>query len=644
MAPAREWFSASDLAALALPDMPATHRLVAERMRTKGWCAAEHEGVLWRTREGRGGGIEFHFSALPLRAQAALLGKAAPDTERRDDARDERWDWYERLPAPKRARAEARLAALDAVLAMQRGGTGKVIAMQLVAGERGITLSTLYGWETRTHRVRRPDWLPHLADGWNGGGARAACPDEAWDMIRADYLRPEQPPFVACYRRLERVAAARGWTIPTARTLERRINAIPEATRTVARKGTEAMKRMYPAQERSRGHFHALQAVNADGHKWDVFVRWPDGEIVRPVMLTWQDLYSGKVLSWRVDKTENKEATRLSFGDLVEAFGIPDKTYLDNGRQFASKWITGRAPNRYRFKIRDEEPIGILTQMGVEIHWTEPYAGQSKPIERAFRDFATDTAKHPQFAGAYVGNNPLAKPENYGSAAVPLDTFLRVIGEEIAAHNARAGRKTAVCNGRSFDAAFAESYESAPIRRASPTQRRLWLLAAESLLSSRTDGSVTLAGNRFWAGFLTELRGTRVTVRFDPQAMQDDLAIYGPDGRFLGIAPCLEAVGFDDADAARAHARARKDWMRGVKLQADAERKMSIRDVAAMLPDSPEPAQPPERRVVRPVFGNTAMRARPEADADREAADDKFFDAIRRNAERLKVVRDDENP
>jgi transposase InsO family protein len=428
-------------------------------------------------------------------------------------------------------------------------------------------------------------------------------------MLRADYLRLERPSFTACHRRLVMAAKEKGWVLPSGRTLERRLLALPQEVRVFARQGREALKRLHPAQERSRAHFHALEAVNIDGHKWDVFVRWPDGEILRPMMVAIQDLYSGKMLAWRIDKTENKDATRLAFGDVIDQFGIPEHCWLDNGRAFASKWITGGAPNRFRFKVKEEDPLGLLPLLGIEPHWTLPYSGQSKPIERAFRDFAGDTAKHPGFAGAYVGNTPMAKPENYGSTAVPLDVFLEIVGQGVVEHNAREGRDTAVCNGRSFDAVFNESYAKSPIRKAAGPQRRFWLLAGEGLLCSRTDGSIRLEGNRFWAEFLTQQRGKRVTVRFDPAALQADLHVYTQDGRYLGAAPCLEAIGFDDAEAARAHARARNAWMRGVKLQLDAERKMTIEQVAAMLPAA-APPPPPATKIVRPVFGNTALKPR----------------------------------
>lgn len=634
----QEWFTLAELAQMALPGVPATRQGMQALAEQREWTAPEREGVTWRKRAARGGGVEFHYSALWPPAQAALVAtQSAQSAQRQMGARDDRWDWYERQPKPKRERAERRLAALDAALALQRGGSGKVAAMQAVAVQRGVRLSTLYAWEARTAGVPRADWLPFLADGWAGASERVECPAEAWDLLRSDWLRPEQPTFEDCFRRVQAIAAERGWKLPSKRTLERRLEAIPESVRVAARQGTEALKKLYPAQERSRAHFHALEAVNADGHKWDVFVRWPDGEIVRPMMLAWQDLYSGKLLSWRVDKTENKESTRLSFGDLVEEYGIPDKAWLDNGRQFASKWITGGSPNRYRFKVREEEPLGLLTQLGVEVHWTTPYSGQSKPIERMFRDFASGVARHPAFAGAYVGNNPMAKPENYGSAAVPLETFLRVVGEAVAEHNARPGRQSAVCNGRSLDAAFAESYATAPIRRASPAQRRLWLLAAENVLCAPADGSITLLGNRFWAEFLVEHRGCRVAARFDPQAVQADLAVYRTDGSLLGIAKCLEAVGFDDIDAAREHARARKAWMRGQKIALEAERKLSARDVAAMLPAPAAPAAPPERKVIRPTFGATALQPR-EADLPEQSEDEaRMIRAMTKNT--LRIVR-----
>jgi hypothetical protein len=166
-----------------------------------------------------------------------------------------------------------------------------------------------------------------------------------------------------------------------------------------------------------------MQVVNVDGHKFDVFVQSEDGHIDRPVMVGIQDVYSRKLLAHRIGETENTILTRMVFADLFRDYGIPPHALLDNGRAFASKALTGGAKTRFRFKIKDTDQLGVLPSLGVNVRWTLPYRGSSKPIERAWRDLCEDIAKHPAVAGAYTGNKPDAKPENYRDRAIPIAEF-----------------------------------------------------------------------------------------------------------------------------------------------------------------------------------------------------------------------------
>jgi putative transposase len=631
---ALEWFSGAELAAESLPGMPATERGWTLRAQRDGWIAADREGTGWRPRKGRGGGLEFHISNLTEDQQAALamrypaeaagaptrLADLPATAPKRALLAAERWEWFDRRPEAVKAIARTRLQALQAVAALRSSAVPKTRAMQRIAAEQKATVQSLYNWEAAVRGVGESDWLPFLAPHYAGGGSHAAeCPADAWEELKADFLRLEAPAFTDCYRRLQKRAKQTGWTLPCERTLRRRMDALPAAVVTLARDGTDALKRRYPAQERDRSGFHALEAVNADGHLWDLFVKWPDGSVGRPMMVGFQDLYSGKFLSWRIDRSESAHSFRLAFGELVETWGIPDKIWLDNTRAAANKTMTGGVPTRFRFKARDEEPLGILPTMGVEVHWTLPFSGQSKPIERPFRDFGHGAAKDPRFAGAYTGNKPDAKPENYGSVAIPLDYFIATVGELMAEHNAREGRTGGVCGKRSFDQTFAESYAKAPIRRASEAQRRMWLLAAEAV-RVRADSTVHLAGNRYWAPFLSDLVGQNVNLRFDPDSLHEPLCIYRADGSFLGEAECLEPVGFDSTEAARQHGRARRAWMRAQKDMLHAERRMSVAELAALhaAADAPAPEKP-EARVVRAIFptaGATALRAEAQPDED----------------------------
>lgn len=484
--------------------------------------------------------------------------------------------------------ARKRLEILQKVEVLRLNGIPiDIAAMQIgKAHEKGV--STIHSWRARVAGVEKVNWLPYLADSYTGRTATIECSPDAWDMLRSNYLRDGGLNFSECYRQTLRAAKDQGWNIPSERTLLRRLRAtVHPAVIVACRNGAEALKRMYPAQERDRSGFAAMEAVNVDGHKWDVWVQFPDGEICRPMMVGFQDLYSGKILSWRIDKSENTWAVRLAFGDMLEAFGVPKRCYLDNGRAFASKWLTGGIPNRYRFKVKDDEPLGIMTQMGIDLHWTTPYAGQSKPIERTWRDLAQNIARHPAFDGAWTGNTVVNKPDSYRSRAIPLDHFMEVLSSEIAEHNARPGRNTRVCNKvLSFDDAFEASVERYGLTKCPEEARRLWMLAANGIMVSNLDGVVKLMGNRYWSEWLHMYRGEKIVARFDPEFLHDGLHIYKMDGAYLGFADCIAAVGFADADAAREHGRARKQWLKAVHKMRDAERRMSPAAVAALIPTS----------------------------------------------------------
>lgn len=648
----QDWWTPADLAEAGLPDMPNTARAIQLMADRGGWRAPEHEYPAnprgrWRRREGRGGGYEYHVVCLPRRARAALAlraHKAAPAPARDDRAvardtlaRAEAWAWFEGLPERKKAEAREKLDALLAVDTLVRTGEQRDLASIIVARDAGVTLRTLYNWRERVANTPREDWLPALAARHAGRTSEVACPDAAWDALQALYLRPEQPNFTSCYRDLEKMAQTQGWTLPSAKTLLRRLQQLPVTKRVLLREGIEALKRLYPAQRRDRSMLHALEGVNADGHKWDVFVRWPDGTIGRPVTAAFQDLYSGKFLAWRTARSENTATVLLAFGDMAETYGLPDWCVLDNGRNFASKWLTGGTPNRYRFKVREGDPEGVLTTLGVEIHWTQPYSGQSKPIERGFRDFAQEIAKDIRFAGAWTGNTIDAKPENYASTAVPIDLFEAVIAERIAEHNARPGRRSKVCGGKlSFDVAFAASYQDAPIRRVREEHKRLWLLAAEGIGVRRQDGSLHFEGNRYWADALLELLGSKVIVRFDPDDLHAGLHVYRLDNSFICHAPCVEDVGFRSRAEGQAANRARKTWLRAQKEAA--QTRYSLDELVALMPAAAPAPETPEPKVVRPVaWGNTARAVATDADAERDEMEGNFARAM----QRLRLVRNE---
>lgn len=286
-APDQLWWTAAEIAAAGLPDMPTTQQSVERWVKRIDLRADPGRA---RMRKGRGGGWEYHWTALPLAAQRKLLTSARPrPAPAAPKDRGELWVWYEGLPEAVQARAAARLAALHEVMALEPR-LGRDLAVREVARLRGLGARTLWSWFALIEAVRSDDWLPALAPRHRAAprdSGRAEFDEAAFDWLKADYLRPAGPSFSSCYRRAVAVARDKGWQLAPERTMRRRLDErVSQLTQVLARKGAEALKRLYPPQVRDKTALVALEAVNADFHRFDVFVRWPgEARPVRPQMV-----------------------------------------------------------------------------------------------------------------------------------------------------------------------------------------------------------------------------------------------------------------------------------------------------------------------------------------------------------------------
>ncbi|MCW2248668.1 hypothetical protein M2352_004328 [Azospirillum fermentarium] len=565
----KEWHSAAELAALSLPGLPTTDRAIQLRALRENWR--------FRKRQGRGGGREYHISVLPTAAQIRLT---LLDTARVKTAKppplpsDALWRWFDGLSEEKKARARRCAGILDAVVVLQRSGVPKDEAVATVACRHGVGTSSVYHWFSRVAGRDRADWLPALAPRHAGRTAIRACPQEAWDLFRADYLSPAAPAFSECYSRVQRAAAAHGWPLPSERAMLRRLlDCVHPAVAALCRTGMVKTSPGHPAQEHDPSGFHMLEAAYGHGHGWNLWVEWPDGAVCRPYMVAFLDLSSGVILSYRVDTAASARAVRLALGDLAEIRGIPKVCWFGGGAGFASAWLTGGAPGRYRLRIRDEEPLSTLDGLGVGVHWAAPGDGGAAPAERAFRHVTSGVARHPALQGAGAGGGSAGEAEGRPRRVVALDDFLSVLVSEIGAHNSRIGRMMEKHGGRDVHGGCAQ----APAVRAGGELRRLWLPAAEGVMVNSRDGTIRLSGNRYWANFLSLHLGETVAVRFDPDFLHDGLHVYHRDGTYLGHTPVIEAPGFGDAETALDYARARRAWLRtGLPVAGTSPRTASV--------------------------------------------------------------------
>lgn len=630
--PHKEWWNAAEVAAADLPDLPRTKRGVNDLAKRGGW--AVQKGKV-RRRAGRGGGIEYHFSLFPTRARIALLDRErhapeppAPAPEK--PGRDAAWSAFDALKASAKARAAERLRALDDVDALETSGLTRTVAVRTVADKLKKSEKTLWNWLSMVEGIPRHDRLPYLAPQPGGAkGDKTQVSERFVEIVKSCWLTQSGPDMTAAHAWATDIAKAEGVASAPLWKVRRIIDeTVPKHVVIFLREGVHGLRRYFPHQTRSKTSMRALEAVQGDYHKFDVFVNWPgEQNPVRAQMIAFSDIYSGKFLAWRLSISANSHTVQLCFGDLVRKYGIPDHALLDNGREFAAKAMTGGAPTRFRFKIRDDDVPGLLTLLGVQVHWAQPAWGQAKPIERAFQDMCARVAKHPAFVGAYTGNTTDAKPENYGDRSIPLDEFTAVLEREIEAHNARRGRRSEVANQRSFNEVFNESYRTAQPKIATEEQQLLWLLRAEGIRADSQNGELSIYGSRYWAEWMYRIAGQKVVARFDPDDLHAGLRVYDIDGAFLGEAPIVEKGDFLNVDDARTQQRKRAAFVKATRAEAKAHKALTDAEIAARLRAAGKDVSGdnlPEADVVRlpprhPKAPRSVSRVQSEAEREQEA-------------------------
>lgn len=576
----RTGYTAAELAAMQLaPHLSHAANKVRLRAEREGWPYVEGPA-----RGGRGTVRVFGAATLPeaIRtaiAERAKVAGAPPMVEAKPE---------------HAAIALERVRIVKAILELVTHGATYADAIESTRGAHSPR--NVRRWIAVVRDLPAPEWMRALLPAWRGPTEMSECHPEAWRVFVGDYLRGSKPAASECYRRMTEAATAHGWSpVPGLGALMRRLRReISPRTILLKREGDEALARTFPALERDKSMLRANDIWNADGHVVDVPVLWPDGIVERPTMVGIQDVAHAPILAFRCDRSENATLIRLAFADAASEYGLPSIFFSDNGRAFASKELTGGAPCRFRGQIRPEDPKGTITQLVDEVAFTLPYHGQSKPIERAWRDLCESISRDPAFEAAYLGSNPTVRPHNYDpKKAIPLDVFLAVAKDAITRHNERVGRRSKMAAGRSLMGAYKESLETIERRVLTDEQQRLLYLSSTVKKLAAESGTLTFWGNRYWSKELNAVAGQRVVARFDPRSLHDGVHIYTLDGRHVGWADCVERGGFRDQAIGQAHNRARAAHVKTAKAVARLEVELGAADVSAIYRGGPASSNTP---------------------------------------------------
>lgn len=609
-------FTAKEIAEMRLTCAPTSHYNVTKKAQRENWQS--------RPRTGKGGGKEYALDSLPEAVQAEIQIKLAREVAEKQLPPNHTqtpnhagnylpeviWSGWEKATEKQREKAKEKVAACFALDDLHNNGMALMDALDKVASDCEVAKGSLKRWYYQVRNFARSDWMPLLLGHYKKSAKRTAdFSPEAWDAFKADYFRLEAPEFGTAYRRTQQIAKENGWSVPSQSSVKRKIaREIPKAQQVLLREGEHALSQLYPSLQRSVADLEALEWVNGDGYQHNVFVRWHNGEIVRPKTWLWQDVRTRKILAYRTDLSENSDTIRLALMDVVSKYGIPRTLTIDNTRAAANKWMTGGVKNRYRFKVKEDDPMGIIPLLGIDLKWTSVQFGkghgQAKPIERAFSHggLGETVDKHPLLAGHYAGANVLNKPDNYhgGKDGASYEDFITALETGIALWNDREGRDTEICQKvYSFNQVFSRDYANATIKRASDEQMRLLMLMSEAVTLKKNGtfelscgGKVFGRKNRYEATDLIGTHHKKVVVKFDPNQLHETVWVYTLDGQFLAEAICTERVAFGDKATGREHDKARKQFVKAQKAAAKAQQTMTAQQVAELMPETEDEAPP----------------------------------------------------
>ncbi len=528
-------------------------------------------------------------------------------------ALEEKWD---AASDKSRARAEKHVSyvrdvaetaelKLEELAGLEGGDLNRVC--KEIAARHGVDWFTVKRAVIKVRNRPTEIWAFLLLDK-NRGRSRHEYGRE-WDRyFRSYYLVKTAPAASICrdnacksITKMDVESARRaGIRVPTARALLDRLRAeLSDEAILLARCGADAVAARH-YQTRDYSSLVAGEALNGDGHRCDWFAKWPDGYVGRPILFAFQCLYTGAIVGWHVDRTENAELVRCAAAEACRK-ALPRLMTLDNGRGPAALSLTGGVSvghgGRFRFKSGIGDGIGVFRQLGIDVRFTTPYQGRSKKIERAWGDIESCLRGRAELRLADAGNEKHAAAENASAHAVPLETFIRVLGEEIVSYNAR---------GR--DELWQRSVASgAVLRKASEAQLRWLLLPTQKVKVHKRDGCLRLFKNRYeptedpaaiQAGHRI-IAGEAVVVRFNPARLFDALYLYDREGHFLGTAKCVAPVGFADHAAARETTRLNGVRNRALRTELEAQDLLDSIALAGTLPQI-EPPAPAAAKVLWP--------------------------------------------
>lgn len=324
--------------------------------------------------------------------------------------------------------------------------------------------------------------LRRYVSAWKSGGFDALKPQQGWDRPDSK-LGNGFEGIVAAAIELRRESPSRSVAdIIKILELEGAIepDSVARSTlqRHLAAKGyASSQMRMYTMKGTAARRFqkeHRNQLWMSD-IKYGPFVPGGNGRKKQIYLVVWIDDASRYLVSARFYPDQTVGAIEDSLRMAVQTFGVPDKIFVDNGRQYKSKWLAQ-----------------TCATLGIRLLSSRPYHPESKGLVERFN----------RTVGKFISEAAMKKP----STVAEYNDLLRVWIDEYyhkGAHSALGGVSPATVFGT----------DSRPLKFVSAEKLRDAFLHVETRKVDKT-GCVSFGGSLYEVGLV--FIGKKIQIRFDP--------------------------------------------------------------------------------------------------------------------------------
>jgi hypothetical protein len=329
---------------------------------------------------------------------------------------------YEKASPKDKAEADRKLGILHAWRAFlaangNHGSSGRqrvrlMLDFLRIAKAQGmkVSKSSLYAWEP-AYRARGTDGLlPRYGTG------RTSC---VTPRDRALFLQcwgtEQQPTLATAYRAFLIIREREGTPgkPPTRNAFRYLVDNLSQEEEIMLRCGPKAVRAaLLPYIERDWEGCLPLEWWVMDHSPLDILTLDDEGRVCRPYLTALMDMGTRRACV-TVCRQPNQNTVLWTLAKAILAWGSPQNLYLDNGKEFIARSVTGGRKIRFTLGLNEDHCRSLCDKFHIIPHFAIKENAQAKPIERWFRTLESQVAV---LFESFVGRDPAHKPEGLKEA------------------------------------------------------------------------------------------------------------------------------------------------------------------------------------------------------------------------------------